>query len=57
VLGAKEVEAGLVSVRSRADRSMDGTMPLDDFLARVLAEVRERRLRVPAPVPAAPAKG
>lgn len=54
VLGAKEVEAGLVSVRSRADRSMDGTMPLEDFLSRVLAEVRERRLRVPAP--AAPPK-
>jgi len=56
VLGAKEVEAGLVSVRSRADRSMDGTMPLDDFLARVLAEVRERRLRVPPPAPVVPAK-
>jgi threonyl-tRNA synthetase len=55
VLGAKEVEAGLVSVRSRADRSMDGTMPLDDFLARVLSEVSERRLRVPAPAaPASP---
>ena len=55
VLGAKEKEAGLVSVRSRADRGMDGTMPLDDFLARVLAEVRERRPRVPAPAPEAKA--
>ena len=49
VVGAKEKEAGQVSVRSRADRSMDGTMSVDDFLARVLAEVRERRLRVPLP--------
>ncbi len=49
VVGAKEKEAGQVSVRSRADRSMDGTMSVDDFLGRVLAEVRERRLRVPTP--------
>jgi len=49
VVGAKEKDAGLVSVRSRSDRSMDGTMPLEDFLTRVLAEVRERRLRVPTP--------
>ncbi len=49
VVGAKEKEAGQVSVRSRADRSMDGTMSVDDFLGRVLAEVRERRLRVPVP--------
>lgn len=57
VIGAKEKEAGAVSVRSRADRSMDGTMPLEDFLSRVVAEVRERRLRVPAPAPAPESKG
>jgi threonyl-tRNA synthetase len=56
VVGAKEKEAGLVSVRSRADRTMDGTMPLADFLARVTAEVRERRLRVPAPAATPEAK-
>ena len=54
VLGAKEIEAGVVSVRSRADKAMEGNMPLADFIAKVRSEVAERRLRVPAP--AAPAQ-
>ena len=56
VLGAKEIEAGLVSVRSRADKGMEGNMPLADFIAKVRAEVAERRLRVPAPAPTSPPK-
>lgn len=56
VLGAKEIEAGVVSVRSRADKGMEGNMPLADFIAKVRAEVTERRLRVPAPVAPAPEK-
>jgi threonyl-tRNA synthetase len=56
VLGAKEIEAGVVSVRSRADKGMEGNMPLADFIVKVRAEVAERRLRVPAPVAPAPEK-
>ena len=56
VLGAKEIEAGVVSVRSRADKGMEGNMPLADFIAKVSAEISERRLRVPAPVAPAPEK-
>ena len=56
VLGAKEIEAGVVSVRSRADKGMEGNMPLADFIAKVHAEISERRLRVPAPVAPAPEK-
>jgi threonyl-tRNA synthetase len=56
VLGAKEIEAGVVSVRSRADKGMEGNMPLADFIAKVRAEVTERRLRVPAPAAPAPEK-
>ena len=54
VLGAKEIEAGVVSVRSRADKAMEGNVPLAEFIAKVQAEVAERRLRVPAPVVPAP---
>jgi threonyl-tRNA synthetase len=43
VLGAKEAEAHSVSVRSRA-RGDDGTAPFEQFLARVLEEVRTRSL-------------
>ena len=57
VLGAKEIEAGLVSVRSRADKAMEGNVTLADFIAKVRAEVAERRLRVPAPAaPSQPPK-
>ena len=56
VLGAKEIEAGVVSVRSRADKGMEGNMPLAEFIAKVHAEISERRLRVPAPVAPAPEK-
>ncbi len=57
VVGAKEKEAGLVNVRSRADKSFEGNRTLADFVALVSAEVTERRLKahVPAaPVPPAP---
>ncbi|HAZ65499.1 MAG TPA: threonine--tRNA ligase [Opitutae bacterium] len=56
VLGAKEIEAGVVSVRSRADKGMEGNMPLADFIAKVHSEISERRLRVPAPVAPVPEK-
>jgi len=43
VLGAKEVEAGTVSVRHR-DKEDLGAKPLDEFIAEITAEIRERRL-------------
>ena len=43
VLGAKEAEAKSVSVRSRA-RGDEGTVPLDQFLAKVQEEIRLRTL-------------
>jgi len=43
VLGAKEVEEGTVSVRHR-DREDLVTMPLDQFIAEITAEIRERSL-------------
>jgi threonyl-tRNA synthetase len=43
VLGGKEAEARSVSVRSRA-RGDDGTVPFDQFLARVQEEIRTRSL-------------
>jgi threonyl-tRNA synthetase len=53
VVGAKEKEAGLVNVRSRADKSFEGNRTLAEFVALVSAEVAERRLK--AHVPTAPA--
>ncbi|MDR1498499.1 MAG: threonine--tRNA ligase [Puniceicoccales bacterium] len=44
VIGSKEYETGCVSVRSRADKAMDGTRPLNEFTEMILAEIRERRL-------------
>ena len=41
VLGAKESEAGTVSVRDRKGETT--TMPLDEFVAAVTAEIKERR--------------
>jgi threonyl-tRNA synthetase len=42
VVGGREAEAGLVSVRSRAGEQR--SEPLEDFLSRLLAEIAERRL-------------
>jgi threonyl-tRNA synthetase len=56
VVGAKEKEAGVVNVRSRADKSFEGNRTLADFVAMVSAEVAERRLKAHVPTaPAAPA--
>ncbi len=44
VIGAKEKEAGLVSVRSRANKSLEGTCPLPEFIEKIRAEITERRL-------------
>ncbi|MBQ2780196.1 MAG: threonine--tRNA ligase [Clostridia bacterium] len=41
VMGDKEVEAGLVSVRSRKDGDL-GTMSVSDFLAKALLEVAQK---------------
>ena len=43
VLGAKEADAKSVSVRSRA-RGDEGTVPLDQFMAKVQEEIRLRTL-------------
>ncbi|MEY3773191.1 MAG: hypothetical protein RL067_1205, partial [Verrucomicrobiota bacterium] len=53
VVGAKEKEAGVVNVRSRADKSFEGNRTLAEFIGLVTAEVAERRLK--AHVPTAPA--
>ena len=56
VVGTKEKEAGLVNVRSRADKSFEGNRTLAEFVALVSAEVAERRLKahvLPATVPPA----
>jgi len=53
VVGQKEKDAGLVNVRSRADKAFEGNRSLAEFLTLVSAEVAERRLK--AHVPAAPA--
>lgn len=44
VIGAKEKEAGLVSVRSRANKALEGTCPLPEFIEKIRAEITERRL-------------
>jgi threonyl-tRNA synthetase len=43
VLGAKEVEEGTVSIRHR-DKDDLGSKPLDQFIAEITAEIRERSL-------------
>ena len=43
VMGDKEVEAGTVSVRARKEMN-GGVKPVDDFIAMVTAEIRERVL-------------
>jgi threonyl-tRNA synthetase len=56
VVGAKEKEAGVVNVRSRADKSFEGNRTLAEFIALVSAEIAERRLKAHVPTaPAAPA--
>ena len=42
VLGAKEAEAGNISVRDRKGETT--TMELDEFIAKVTAEIRNRSL-------------
>ena len=43
VVGEREAEAGTVSVRTRGNDQL-GSLTLDDFLARCLEEIRERRI-------------
>jgi threonyl-tRNA synthetase len=49
VLGAKEKEAGLVNVRSRADKSFEGNRSLAEFMQLVTSEISERRLKAHIP--------
>ena len=49
VIGAKEAEAGLVNVRSRADKSLEGSCSLQEFVEKLLPLIRERRLSPDAP--------
>ena len=41
VIGDKEAENGTVAVRSRKDGDL-GAMPVDDFVAKILDEIRTR---------------
>lgn len=50
VLGAKEMEAGLVNVRSRADKSLEGSCTLQEFIDKLLPIIKERRLSPDAPL-------
>jgi threonyl-tRNA synthetase len=45
VLGAKEAETKSVSVRSRA-KGDEGTLPFDEYLARLVNEIKTRALPV-----------
>jgi len=55
VVGSKEKDAGLVNVRSRADKTFEGNRPLSEFISLISSEISERRLK--AYVPPAPASG
>ncbi|PWU04863.1 MAG: threonine--tRNA ligase [Verrucomicrobia bacterium] len=44
VVGAKEQEAGEVSVRSRTNKANEGNYKIDEFVKRLAEEIRERRL-------------
>lgn len=59
VVGTKEKEAGLVNVRSRADKSFEGNRTFDEFIHLVSAEISERRLKSvsPAPIPPSTSTG
>ena len=56
VLGAKEKEVGHVAVRSRADKELEGTYPLEEFITRLNADIKGRKLPVKVEAPAAEAK-
>ncbi len=46
VVGTKEKEAGQVSVRSRVNKTAEGTVAFDDFVKSILDEINNRRLPV-----------
>ena len=58
VLGEREADSGQVAVRDRIDGDL-GAMPLEEAIARLNAEVQERRIRqvVKPPPPAAAPEG
>ena len=44
VVGPRDAESGTVSVRDRIDGDL-GAMPIDEAIARLAAEIAERRVR------------
>jgi threonyl-tRNA synthetase len=44
IIGEKEKESGLLSVRSRIRKSLEGTHTVEDFIAALRQEIDERRL-------------
>ncbi len=44
VIGAKEVEGDTVSIRSRVNKKMEGTLPADQFIAKIKQEIANREL-------------
>ena len=56
VVGEKEQAAGTVAVRDRVDGDL-GAMPVEEAVARLTAEVKERRIRQVSTATAAMADG
>ena len=44
ILGQREVEDGKVSLRSRNNPEWDGSLPLDEFIARIENEISSKAL-------------
>jgi threonyl-tRNA synthetase len=51
VLGRREADAGTVTVRRRGQEKQQETMPLDEFVSRIAAEIRTRALGPAEPAP------
>ncbi len=49
VIGAKEAEQGTVSVRSRVNKENEGSLSVEEFIARIEQEVVNRTLPISAP--------
>ena len=49
IIGAKEAEQGAVSVRSRVNKENEGSLPVEEFIARIKKEIDNRALPISAP--------